>query len=90
MLAFFDVLSWGYGAYINLYVTSPNGQELQKFEAESEGRVEFFAKEDGEYSFCFKDAHVDTEVSFWVNTETDSLLSDVAKEGTFYILNTPN
>lgn len=81
-MAFFDVLSWGYGAYVYLHVTAPSGREIQKFEAESEGRVEFEASEDGEHSFCFKNAYTETEVSFWVNTETDSVLSDVAKEGT--------
>lgn len=81
MLAFFDVLSWGYGAYVYLHVTAPSGREIQKFEAESEGRVEFIASEDGEHTFCFKNAYSETEVSFWVNTETDSALSDVAKEG---------
>lgn len=80
VLAFFDVLSWGYGAYVYLYVTAPSGREIQKFEAESEGRVDFIASEDGEHNFCFKNAHTETEVSFWVNTETDSALSDVAKE----------
>jgi len=84
-LAFFDVLSWGYGAYVYLHVTAPSGQEIQKFEAESEGRVEFVASEDGEYSFCFKNAYTETEVSFWINTETDSALSDVAKEGKLLI-----
>lgn len=86
VLAFFDVLSWGYGAYVYLQVTSPTGREIQKFEAESEGRVEFVASEDGEHNFCFKNAHSETEVSFWVNTETDSALSDVAKEGKLYWL----
>lgn len=81
VLAFFDVLSWGYGAYVYLYVNAPSGRELQKFEAESEGRVEFTATEDGEHSFCFKNAYTETEVSFWVNTETDVALADVAKEG---------
>lgn len=81
MLAFFDVLSWGYGAYVYLHVTAPSGRELQKFEAESEGRVDFIAAEDGEHTFCFKNAYTETEVSFWINTETDSALSDVAKEG---------
>lgn len=81
VLAFFDVLSWGYGAYVYLYVKSPSGRDIQKFEAESEGRVEFTASEDGEHSFCFKNAYTETEVSFWVNTETDVALADVAKEG---------
>lgn len=81
MLAFFDVLSWGYGAYVYLHVNAPSGREIQKFEAQSEGRVEFVATEDGEHSFCFKNAYTETEVSFWINTETDSALSDVAKEG---------
>jgi hypothetical protein len=81
VLAFFDVLSWGYGAYVYLYVNAPSGREIQKFEAESEGRVEFTATEDGEHSFCFKNAYTETEVSFWVNTETDVALADVAKEG---------
>jgi hypothetical protein len=81
VLAFFDVLSWGYGAYVYLYVNSPSNKEIQKFEAESEGRVEFTATEDGEHSFCFKNAYTETEVSFWVNTETDVALADVAKEG---------
>jgi emp24/gp25L/p24 family/GOLD len=81
VLAFFDVLSWGYGAYVYLTVVSPSGKEIQKFEAESEGRVEFDALEDGEYSFCFKNAYSETEVSFWVNTESDGALADVAKEG---------
>lgn len=84
VLAFFDVLSWGYGAYVYLHVTAPSGHEIQKFEAESEGRVEFEATEDGEHSFCFKNAYTETEISFWVNTETDSALSDVAKEGMFF------
>lgn len=83
VLAFFDVLSWGYGAYVYLYVNAPSGSEIQKFEAESEGRVEFTAAEDGEHSFCFKNAYTETEVSFWVNTETDVALADVAKEGEF-------
>lgn len=83
VLAFFDVLSWGYGAYVNLVVNSPTGRELKKFEAESEGRVEFVATEDGEHSFCFSNAYTETEVSFWINTETDSALADVAKEGMF-------
>lgn len=83
VLAFFDVLSWGYGAYVYLYVKSPTGTEIQKFEAESEGRVEFTASTDGEHSFCFKNAYTETEVSFWVNTETDVALADVAKEGRF-------
>lgn len=81
VLAFFDVLSFGYGAYVNLHVSAASGREIQKFEAESEGRVEFTAEEDGEHSFCFKNAHADTEVSFWINTETNSALSEVAKEG---------
>lgn len=89
VLAFFDVLSWGYGAYVNLYVTGPNGHEIQKFEAESEGRVDFIAGEDGEHSFCFKNAHTETDVSFWINTETDSALSDVAKEGTLTLVCVP-
>jgi hypothetical protein len=63
VLAFFDVLSWGYGAYVYLYVNSPSNKEIQKFEAESEGRVEFTATEDGEHSFCFKNAYTETEVS---------------------------
>lgn len=84
VLAFFDVLSWGYGAYVYLYVTSPTGKELQKFEAASEGRIEFIATEDGEHAFCFKNAYTETEVSFWVNTETDVALADVAKEGPFF------
>lgn len=84
MLAFFDVLSWGYGAYVYLSVTAPSGHEMKKFEAESEGRVEFTATEDGEHSFCFKNAQTETEVSFWVNTESDSSLSEVAKEGMFF------
>ena len=82
VLGFFDVLSWGYGAYVYLHVHGPSGREIKKFEAESEGRVEFTAEEDGEYSFCFKNAYTETEVSFWVNTESDSALADVAKEGT--------
>lgn len=53
---------------------------MQKFEAESEGRVEFIAAEDGEYSFCFSNAYTETELSFWINTESDSALSAVAKE----------
>ena len=81
MLAFFDVLSWGYGAYVYLHVTSPSGREIKKYEAESEGRVEFIATEDGEHNFCFRNAQTETEVSFWINTESDSALSDVAKEG---------
>jgi emp24/gp25L/p24 family/GOLD len=81
VLAFFDVLSWGYGAYVYLDVNAPTGRNIQKFEAESEGRVEFIAAEDGEHSFCFKNAYTETEVSFWVNTETDVALADVAKEG---------
>lgn len=84
VLAFFDVLSWGYGAYVYLQVTSPSGHEIQKFEAESEGRVDFTANEDGEHSFCFKNAQTETEVSFWINTESDSALTDVAKEGMFF------
>lgn len=64
-------------------MTSPSGKEVQKFDGEGEGRVEFVASEDGEHSFCFKNAYTETEVSFWINTETDSALSDVAKEGTF-------
>jgi hypothetical protein len=81
VLAFFDVLSWGYGAYVYLAVVAPSGKEIQKFQAESEGRVEFDAEEDGEHSFCFKNAYSETEVSFWVNTESDVALADVAKEG---------
>lgn len=81
VLAFFDVLSWGYGAYVYLLVKSPSGREIQKFEAESEGRVEFNAEEDGEYSFCFKNSYSETEVSFWVNTDSDVGLADIAKEG---------
>lgn len=84
VLAFFDVMSWGYGAYVYLLVKSPSGREIQKFEAESEGRVDFMAEEDGEYSFCFKNAYSETEVSFWVNTESDVALADVAKEGTSF------
>lgn len=80
VLGFFDVLSWGYGAYVYLHVAAPNGREVKKFEAESEGRIEFEAEEDGEYSFCFKNAYTQTEVSFWINTESDSALADVAKE----------
>lgn len=79
------MLSWGYGAYVYLHVSSPTGREIQKFEAESEGRVEFVATEDGEHNFCFKNAYTETEVSFWINTETDSALSDVAKEGTLSV-----
>lgn len=86
VLAFFDVLSWGYGAYVYLHVNAPSGREIQKFEAQSEGRVEFVATEDGEHSFCFKNAYTETEVSFWINTETDSALSDVAKEGRLFLL----
>lgn len=86
MLAFFDVLSWGYGAYVYLHVHGPMGKEIRKFEAESEGRIEFVAEDDGEYSFCFKKAYTETEVSFWVNTESDSALADVAKEGMFFLL----
>lgn len=86
MLAFFDVLSWGYGAYVDLRVTAPSGREIQKFEAESEGRVDFTATEDGEHNFCFLNAQTETEVSFWVNTESDSALSDVAKQGKLFIL----
>lgn len=82
MLAFFDVVSWGYGAYVTLEVTSPSGKQLQSFVSESEGRVDFVAAEDGEYNFCFKNAYSETELSFWINTETDIGLSDVAKEGT--------
>lgn len=85
VLAFFDVLSWGYGAYVYLYVKAPSGKDIQKFEAESEGRVEFTATEDGEHSFCFKNAYSETEVSFWVNTETDVALADVAKEGMLHL-----
>lgn len=80
VLAFFDVLSWGYGAYIYMTVTSPGGHELKKFDAESEGRIDFIATEDGEHSFCFQNAQTETEISFWVNTESDSALTDVAKE----------
>lgn len=85
VLAFFDVMSWGYGAYVYLQVVSPSGHELQKFDAESEGRIDFTATEDGEHSFCFRNAQTETEVSFWVNTESDSALTDVAKEGMFLI-----
>lgn len=74
------MLTFGHSAYVYLSVSSPSGRELQKFEAESEGRVEFTAKEDGEHSFCFKNAYAETEVSFWTNTESDSALADVAKE----------
>lgn len=81
MLAFFDVVSWGYGAYVTLEVTSPSGKQLQSFVSESEGRVDFAAEEDGEYNFCFKNAYSETELSFWINTETDIGLADVAKEG---------
>lgn len=81
MLAFFDVISWGEGAYVYLHVTAPSGHEIQKFEAQTEGRVDFIASEDGEHSFCFKNAYSETEISFWINTETDSVLADVAKEG---------
>ena len=80
------MLSWGYGAYVYLHVTGPSGQDIEKHEAESEGRVEFIAAEDGEYSFCFKNAYTDTEVSFTINTETDSALADVAKEGKIMII----
>lgn len=86
VLAFFDVLSWGYGAYIYMTVTSPGGHELKKFDAESEGRIDFIATEDGEHSFCFQNAQTETEISFWVNTESDSALTDVAKEGTSLLL----
>lgn len=82
VLAFFDVVSWGYGAYVTLEVTSPSGKQLQSFVSESEGRVDFVAEEDGEYNFCFKNAYSETELSFWINTETDIGLADVAKEGT--------
>lgn len=82
VLAFFDVVSWGYGAYVTLEVTAPSGKQLQSFVSESEGRVDFVAAEDGEYNFCFKNAYSETELSFWINTETDIGLSDVAKEGT--------
>lgn len=85
VLAFFDVMSWGYGAYVYLQVVSPSGREIQKFEAESEGRIDFTATEDGEHRFCFRNAQTETEVSFWVNTESDSALTDVAKEGMFHI-----
>ncbi|KAK1857580.1 hypothetical protein I4F81_000196 [Pyropia yezoensis] len=80
VLAFFDVVSWGYGAYVTLEVTAPSGKQLQSFVSESEGRVDFVAAEDGEYNFCFKNAYSETELSFWINTETDIGLSDVAKE----------
>ncbi len=66
-----------------LHVHGPSGREIRKFEAESEGRIEFVAEEDGEHSFCFKNAYTETDVSFWINTESDSALADVAKEGTF-------
>jgi len=82
VLAFFDVVSWGYGAYVTLEVTAPSGKQLQSFVSESEGRVDFTATEDGEFNFCFKNAYSETEVSFWINTETDVGLADVAKEGT--------
>lgn len=82
VLAFFDVVSWGYGAYVTLEVTAPSGKQLQSFVSESEGRVDFVAAEDGEYNFCFKNAYSETELSFWINTETDIGLADVAKEGT--------
>jgi len=82
VLAFFDVVSWGYGAYVTLEVTAPSGKQLQSFVSESEGRVDFTAAEDGEFNFCFKNAYSETEVSFWINTETDVGLADVAKEGT--------
>lgn len=81
VLAFFDVISWGYGTTIGLRATAPSGREIEKFESESEGRVEFVATEDGEHTFCFSNAQSETEVSFWVNTESDSALSDVAKQG---------
>lgn len=83
VLAFFDVVSWGYGAYVTLEVTAPSGKQLQSFVSESEGRVDFIAAEDGEYNFCFKNAYSETELSFWINTETDVGLADVAKEGMF-------
>ena len=80
VLSFFDVLTFGHTAYVYLTVTSPTGRLIQKFEAESEGRIEFTAQEEGEYTFCFKNAYAETEISFWTNTETDSALADVAKE----------
>lgn len=81
VLGYFDVLAWGYGAYLDLHVQGPNGQLVAKYEEKSEARVEFTAQEDGEHSLCFKNAIKDTEVSFRINTESDSLLADVAKEG---------
>mmetsp|Transcript_6499 Transcript_6499/g.13008 ORF Transcript_6499/g.13008 Transcript_6499/m.13008 type:complete len:199 (-) Transcript_6499:124-720(-) len=80
VLAFFDVLSWGYGAYAYLVVTSPTGRELKRFDAQSEGKVDFYAEDDGEYNFCFKNHQSETEISFSVNLETDYGLSEVAKE----------
>lgn len=67
---------------MTLEVTAPSGKLLQSFVSESEGRVDFVAAEDGEYNFCFKNAYSETELSFWINTETDIGLADVAKEGT--------
>jgi len=80
VLAFFDVVSWGYGAYVYLKVKSPSNKVLRTFDAESEGRVEFTAEEDGEYSFCFHNPYTAVEVSFWVNIENDFGLSDVIKQ----------
>ncbi|KAA8497870.1 Transmembrane emp24 domain-containing protein p24beta3 [Porphyridium purpureum] len=80
VLAFFDVVSWGYGAYVYLEVKSPRGMIIKKFEAESEGRIDFVAEEDGEYTFCFSNSYAATEVSFWVNIENDFGLSQVIKE----------
>ena len=69
---FFDVLSCGYTAYVYLHVNGPSGQEIEKFTAEK----------DGEYSFCLQSAYTETEMSFWVSTESGSALTKVAKEGT--------
>lgn len=70
------------GRWYGCQVSSPSGKELQVEKAASEGRVDFTAEEDGEYSFCFKGAKGGkTDVKFWVNTETDFGLADLVKEG---------
>ncbi|KAJ8905321.1 hypothetical protein NDN08_001828 [Rhodosorus marinus] len=80
VLAFFEVLSWGYGSFVYLQVDSPSGKVMYKQKARSEGRVDFSAPEDGEYSFCFSGAeNSKTDVKFGVNTETDIGLHDVVR-----------
>mmetsp|Transcript_2747 Transcript_2747/g.3978 ORF Transcript_2747/g.3978 Transcript_2747/m.3978 type:complete len:205 (-) Transcript_2747:212-826(-) len=80
ILAFFEVLSWGYGSFVYLQVDSPSGKVMYKQKARSEGRVDFTAPEDGEYSFCFSGAENSrTDVKFGVNTETDIGLHDVVR-----------